>query len=249
VARFYDELAADYHLIYPDWDASLRRQGAALTRLIGRTGADVLDCACGIGTQALGLALHGQHVSGTDLSRAAVARAGREAAHRGLRLRLAVADMRRQPFRGGRFDVVVCADNSLSHLLTEPDVAAALAEMRRVLRPGGQLLVSIRDYDRLRAERPTSAPPQVHRAADGQRSVTVQLWHWHDDAERYDMEHFQVLPAGDGWRVNVRTAAHWAIDRDRLTRLATGAGFVDPAWLPPADTGFFQPVLTARAAG
>ncbi|MEV7855796.1 hypothetical protein [Streptomyces sp. NPDC088183] len=30
VAHFYDELADDYHLVYEDWNASVRRQGDAL---------------------------------------------------------------------------------------------------------------------------------------------------------------------------------------------------------------------------
>lgn len=158
VARFYDELADDYHLIYSDWDASIRRQGAALDALIGRAGADVLDCACGIGTQAIGLALRGHRVTGTDISPRAAARAAREAARRSLRLRTAAADMRHLPFADGRFDAVVCADNSLPHLLTGQEVRAALAEMRRVLRPGGLLLVSTRPYDELVRERPASTP-------------------------------------------------------------------------------------------
>lgn len=131
MAHFYDELADDYHLIYSDWDASIRRQGDAL---IGQDRAEVLDCSCGIGTQAIGLALRGHRVTGTDLSPRAAARAAREAARRSLSLRTAAADMRRLPFSDGRFDVVVCANNSLPHLLTEQDVHAALASMRRVLR-------------------------------------------------------------------------------------------------------------------
>lgn len=99
--------------------------------------------------------------------------------------------MRRLPFPDGRFDTVVCADNSLPHLLTGQDVHAALAEMRRVLRPGGLLLVSTRHYDDLLRDRPASTPPQVHGnvdCADGEeRTVTFQLWHWHDDGEHYDL--------------------------------------------------------------
>ena len=55
---FYDALAPYYHLIYPDWDASSRRQATALVTLLGELGVPpgnrVLDAACGIGTQALG---------------------------------------------------------------------------------------------------------------------------------------------------------------------------------------------------
>jgi SAM-dependent methyltransferase len=238
VAHFYDELADDYHLIYADWDASIRRQGDALDRLIGQDNASVLDCSCGIGTQAIGLALHGHRVTGTDLSARAAARAVREAAHRNVTLRTGVADMRRLPFPDGRFDTVVCADNALPHLLTDQDVHAALAEMRRVLRPAGLLLLN----------RPASASPQVHQAADGgERTVTFQLWHWHEDGEHYDVEHFQLLPTGGEWRVKVRRTVYWALGRDRLAGLVTDAGFVDPEWRMPHETGFFQPLLMARA--
>ncbi|MFE9045881.1 class I SAM-dependent methyltransferase [Streptomyces sp. NPDC007818] len=250
VARFYDELADDYHLIYSDWDASIRRQGDALDALIGLDRAAVLDCSCGIGTQAIGLALRGHRVTGTDISPRAAARAALEAAHRGLSLRTAAADMRRLPFPDGQFDTVVCADNSLPHLLTEQDVNTALAEMRRVLRPGGQLLISTRPYDDLLRDRPASTPPQVSEVAEpdgGERTVTFQLWHWHDDGEHYDLEHFQLLPAGGEWRVQVRRTTYWALSRDRLTGLAAEAGFVDPRWRMPQETGFFQPLLVARA--
>ncbi|MGW7312064.1 class I SAM-dependent methyltransferase [Streptomyces sp. NPDC054865] len=251
VARFYDELADDYHLIYSDWDASIRRQGAALDALIGLDRAAVLDCSCGIGTQAIGLALRGHHVTGTDVSPRAAARAAREAARRNLNLRTAAADMRRLPFPDSRFDAVVCADNSLPHLLTEQDVRAALTEMRRVLRPDGRLLISTRPYDDLLREHPVSTPPRVHRITDrdesGERAVTFQLWHWHDDGEHYDLEHFQLLPAGGEWRVQVRRTTYWALGRDRLAGLAAEAGFADIGWRMPQETGFFQPLLLARA--
>ncbi|MFF4788542.1 class I SAM-dependent methyltransferase [Streptomyces sp. NPDC001276] len=248
VTRFYDELADDYHLIYADWDAGLRRQGQALDALMGEERAAVLDCSCGIGTQAIGLALRGHRVTGTDLSPRAAARAAREAAHRNLTLPTAAADMRHLPFPDGRFDAVVCADNSLPHLLTEQDVHTALAEMRRVLRPGGLLLVSTRPYDDLLPTRPASTPPQVHRSPDGgEPTISFQLWHWHEDGEHYDLEHFQLLPEGGQWRVTVRQAVYWALGQDRLASLVADVGFEDPVWRMPHQTGFFQPLLTARA--
>nr|WP_043666079.1 class I SAM-dependent methyltransferase [Streptomyces xylophagus] len=251
VRDFYDGLAADYHLIFPDWDASMARQAEALDGLVrARLGAGphrVLDCSCGIGTQAIGLAAVGHGVIGSDLSPAAVTRAAAEAAARGIGLPVTVADMRTLPFRASAFDVVVCADNSLPHLLTPDDVRAALVGMRRVLRDDGLLVLSVRDYDEIRAGRPASAAPQVSTTGQG-RVVTFQLWHWHEDGERYDLEHFQLLPDGDGWEVRVRRTTYWAQTRRQLTDAVREAGFADVSWHGPESSGFYQPVLTARRA-
>jgi glycine/sarcosine N-methyltransferase len=80
--NFYDSMAAAYHLIFDDWDVAIGRQQAVLTQLLPppATAGVVLDCACGIGTQALGLARAGYTVEGTDLSRAEIERAKAEAA-------------------------------------------------------------------------------------------------------------------------------------------------------------------------
>ncbi|MFD4872312.1 class I SAM-dependent methyltransferase [Streptomyces sp. NPDC058420] len=249
VREFYDALAADYHLIFPDWDASMARQAAALDGVVrDRLGAGphrVLDCSCGIGTQAIGLAGVGHRVIGSDLSPAAVARAAVEAAARRVRLPVTVADMRALPFRAAAFDVVVCADNSLAHLLTADDVGTALTGMRRVLRDDGLLMISIRDYDELRATRPASTPPQLSTTAEG-RVITFQLWHWHEDGERYDQEYFQLLPVHDDWEVRMRHVTSWALTRGQLNDAVADAGFTHGSWHEPGSSGFYQPVLTAR---
>lgn len=58
-AGFYDGLAPFYPLLYSDWDDAVARQGLALSNLLAELGIacgdTVLDAACGVGTQALGL--------------------------------------------------------------------------------------------------------------------------------------------------------------------------------------------------
>jgi SAM-dependent methyltransferase len=249
---FYDDLADHYHLMFRDWDGSMEYQGSVLSALIeahaGPAPRRVLDCSCGIGTQAIGLAQIGAgfEVTGTDLSPRAAARAGREAAARGFVLPTAAADMRALPFRDAAFDVVLSADNSVPHLLTDEAVDEALKTMRRVLRPEGLLLLTIRDYDAIRRQRPTSTSPQVSDQEAG-RAISFQLWHWHPDGERYDLEHFQLVPtAGDTWEVGVRRATYWALTRGQLAGFAEAAGFGEVKWHEPEETGYYQPVLTAR---
>jgi SAM-dependent methyltransferase len=94
----YDEIATLYHLVYPDWNAAIAQQAAALDAIIrkhvGPPPRSILDVSCGIGTQALGLAALGHAVTASDLSSAAVERARREAAQRNLDIDFLVADMR-----------------------------------------------------------------------------------------------------------------------------------------------------------
>jgi methylase of polypeptide subunit release factors len=71
----YDDLAAYHHFIFENWDASIARQAAILGPLLetgrGKSHLRILDAACGTGTQAIGLAMRGHTVTGSDLSEAA----------------------------------------------------------------------------------------------------------------------------------------------------------------------------------
>jgi SAM-dependent methyltransferase len=251
VRSFYDSLAGSYDLIFPSWDASIGRQSRVISRLLadlcGAGRLRVLDCACGIGTQTLGLAMVGHEVAATDISSRAVQRAAREADRRGLSARFLVADMRRLPFAPGSFDAVMCADNSLPHLLTDADLDAACAAMAAATRPGGALLVSLRDYERLTAERPAAMPPSVNQT-DGSRVITFQLWRWHADGERYELEHFQLIESGGHWHVERRQTTYRALTRRTLDAALTRAGWESPTWHEPSDSGFYQPIVTARRA-
>ena len=246
---FYDQLAEDYHLIYGDWSLSVSRQGDALDALMRRYldsagPLDVLDCSCGIGTQAIGLAEHGHRVVGSDLSPVAAARAAGEARRRGLVLTTSAADMRSLPFADASFDVVLSADNSLAHLLTEDDVRRAVGGMRRVVRNGGLLVLSAKDYGDARQTRRHATVPQVTDTDAGQ-VVTFQLWHWHDH-NIYDFDHVQLLPTDGTWQVRVRRATSRAWALQELATLVRECGFRDVTWHGVEQSHFFQPVLTAR---
>src|SRR2546421_9746702 len=211
-AQFYDDLAEYYDLIFEHWDASMARQGAALEQLIraelGPTGPDpvrVLDVACGIGTQALPLALRGFQVTARDISARAVARLGREAEARGLVIDAGVADMRHVAASvTGPFDVVLTFDNSLPHLLTDADIVVALRECHKTLRRSGLLLCSVRDYDAVpRGE--AAVHPYGERRRGGDVYRLRQEWTW-DSTTRYQL-HFVVEQVGAAGPVTLLEAA------------------------------------------
>jgi SAM-dependent methyltransferase len=251
LAAFYDRLSDDYHRIYSDWSASVQRQGEILDRIIatelGPGPKDVLDGTCGIGTQAIGLAARGHRVHATDISPAAVRRAESEAAAAGVSLTTGVADLRALAAAvPGTFDVVLSCDNALAHLLTPDDLALAVGQMDAKIRPGGLFLASIREYDRLRLERPRTEGPRVIDDAEGRR-IVFQVWDWSEDGECVRVSLFTIRQQDDGWRTDHHVTDLRAIHRRELAGALASSGLVDVRWLSPEETGYHQPIVIAQA--
>lgn len=249
-AAFYDDLADAYHLIYADWAGTVEHHGAVLAGLLSEAGVEppaaVLDCACGIGTQALGLAARGYAVAASDLSPASVARAAREAAARGLALGFRVADMRElQTAVPGRYAAVLAADNALPHLQSTDDLARALAAIAAELQPDGVFLASLRDYDRALAAPPQVEGPRFLRGPDGRRRFVHQVWDWLD-SRRYRVHLYITEETATGWRCRHHAGLYRALLRGELEAALDAAGLADVAWHAAADTGFHQPIVTAR---
>ncbi|MCU1323685.1 MAG: Methyltransferase type 11 [Acidobacteriaceae bacterium] len=245
---FYDDLADYYHLIFEDWNRSIDKQAAILGPLLeqyaNRVAPRVLDCACGIGTQTLGLSMRGHHLIGSDLSRASVARAEKEAVLRGLKIQFYIADMRNlSPVREDGFDVVLAADNALPHLLIRKDRDQTLREMAGKLRPGGILVATIRDYDHLIQTRPAIQAPSFY-GIQGQRRIVHQIWDW--DGNEYDVHLYISLETSTQWIVQHYVSRYHALLRNDLTVSLQEAGFTTVQWLEPSETSFYQPVVIAR---
>lgn len=243
MADFYDELAPFYHLLFPNWEASSRRrdeQWAALMRQRWPSTRTVLDLACGIGTQALGLARQGFDVTASDLSAGAVARARREAQQRGLAVDWSVADLlQAHAHHGGGFDLVLCADNSLPHLLSDQALLQGLQQMFACTRPGGGCVITVRDYAREPRD-PGQVRAYPAHERDGQRWVLSQTWRF--DGDVYDLL-FDIeqtdLATGRVSRRQFRSR-YRAIGTPALCSLMRQAGWGEVERL---DGVFYQPVL------
>jgi len=94
----------------------------------------VLDVGCGEGRFCRMLAKHGVAVTGIDPTRAFV----EEARRRDAASTYIVGGAENLPFEDGAFDLVV----SCLSLVDIPDAPAAIAEMARVMAPGGRLLIA-----------------------------------------------------------------------------------------------------------
>ena len=99
---------------------------------------DVLDAGTGTGRYAIRLAQTGKHVAGIDVSEQMLDQARAKAGRLGLDISFQRASVLAVPQPDESFDLVICA-LALAHV---KDLAAAVRELVRVLRPGGHLIVS-----------------------------------------------------------------------------------------------------------
>jgi glycine/sarcosine N-methyltransferase len=159
-----------------------------------------------------------------------------------------VADLRVLDIEGaGSFAAAVSLDNALPHLLDDTDRTSACGALRRVLRPGGVLLASIRDYDEILRTRPSGDPPRRFVTADGER-IVFQVWEWVSD-DRYALRHFIMSRGPAGWSVSEHATTYRALPRRALSEALRKGGFDEVTWRMPEETGFYQPIVSARAAG
>lgn len=113
--------------------------------------ACILDLCCGQGRHTLELARRGYtNLFGVDRSHYLISRAKRVARQQGLAVTFREGDARKPRFPDSKFDLIYVAGNSFGYFESVDDDIVVLQELRRLLKPGGQLLIDFTDGDYLR---------------------------------------------------------------------------------------------------
>lgn len=245
--NFYDNMASQYDKLFLDWQSATHEQAVILDRIFSETGFDrtagILDCACGIGTQAIGLAALGYNVTASDISDGELAEAAGNAQKNGVKIRFEHADfcLLSDTFQE-QFDIVIAMDNALPHMLTSEGLKAAARSIAGQVRPGGIFVASIRDYDRLLAEKPPYSPPYIHKTDKGQR-VSFQTWEW--SGENYKLTQY-IIDDEESLQIGKFECEYRAARREELTEFLISGGCSEVVWKFPEETGFYQPIVVAR---
>src|SRR5262245_46181498 len=132
--RVWDKMAAGYDRQIAFFERI--QFGGGREWVCSRATGDILEVAIGTGRD-LPFYPSGSRITGIELSPAMLAIARQRACDLGVDADLREGDAQALPFGDASFDTVVC----VLSLCTIPDPARAIAEMARVLRPGGTLLL------------------------------------------------------------------------------------------------------------
>ena len=243
---FYNNLAATYDKLFSDWQTTTREQAVLLDKLFHDNGFDrsakILDCACGIGTQSIGLAALGYDVTSSDISENEIAEAKKRADENRVHIRFEKADFcALADTFDEQFDIIIVMDNALPHMLSAKALASAISSITDRLKAGGLFVASIRDYDTLLLDKPPYSPPYIHKTNDGQR-VSFQTWNWNGD--HYHLTQY-IIDDENALGISKFECEYRATRRDELTKLLLDNGCSNVSWKMPEETGFYQPIVIA----
>lgn len=243
---FYDNLASQYDKLFLDWNETTKEQAEFLDKLFADNGFDksarILDCACGIGTQAIGLAKAGYNITASDISEGALAEAKKRAEIAGVKIRFEKADFcALSDIFNEKFDVVIAMDNALPHMMSEASLKSAIGSISYRIADGGMFVASIRDYDELLRSKPPYSAPYIHKTQKGQR-VSFQTWEWNNDC--YKLIQY-IIDDEDSLQVSKFECEYRAARRDEVTKLLNST-CKEVLWKFPEETGFYQPVVIAK---
>lgn len=187
VNDLYTDFAADYEWLFSD-DVIGSSPALGATSPGGRDlveaavatlvpGAPVLDCACGIGTDALALARRGFKVTATDGSSSMVARAGRRLAGYASQVSVMQSRWEELPTRlTERFDLAICLGNAMVHAGSRPGMVESLEAIRSVLKPNGKIVVDSRNWELMYGSWPRIIPASHVKERHGTRCASLYIW-------------------------------------------------------------------------
>jgi glycine/sarcosine N-methyltransferase len=164
----YNELSEDYDR-FVNWHNRLAIELPFIIKLLQQLRSRaILDAATGTGMHAIALAQHGFQAAGADISVGMVEQARRNATSAGVEVRFEVAPFGTlaATFGAHSFQAMLCLGNSLPHLLSQPDLDAALRDFAACLEPGGLLLVQNRNFDAVMSQHERWMEPQSHSEGD-----------------------------------------------------------------------------------
>lgn len=208
----------------------MEREGLGLRSIFRNQGINrVLDASCGAGAQAIPLAKLGFDVVAADPSAGMLRKAVEIAQSHGVRdkIRFVQIDFLNVLTKvEGTFDAIISKGNAIPHLLLDEEIAATLQNFHQLLRPGGTLVIGMRDFGAFMENRPRFIPGFIHTLEDDSEFITFDTWEWEDGPPVIATQNlFIVKGKGEDYEAVKRHVTYRPLSTDEMKVALLEAGF------------------------
>jgi SAM-dependent methyltransferase len=234
----YDHFSSDYDR-FVNWQSRLAVELPFIEQLLSSLAhienpkPRVLDTACGTGMHAIALAEYGYPTVGVDLSGRMVEKARANAVISGVDVPFIKAGFGElaQVLGGANlldppYEALLCLGNSLPHLLTSADLAAALTDFAACLCSGGLLLIQNRNFDAVLTRHERWMEPQAHLEGDSER-LFLRFY----DFESNGLINFNIVTLSrqgeNPWTQQIMVTPLYPLRQEELTAALDKAGFAE----------------------
>ena len=223
------ENAGDYDR-FVDWDKRLNREGPFFRLLFAEHETrSLIDVGCGTGRHAVLFASWGLDVTGVDPDPAMLATARAYAAEQGSSARFAEGGFGGVAALGLPLaDAVTCTGNALPHVNGLDGLRAAVRDFAAIMKPGGVVVLSLLNHDRLIGQRIRSIAPVVRDDDEG-TWVFLRIMDYVEGGIRFDFATVHRPVGGwendEPWDVVSRRSLHTALPSSLLVGELEAAGF------------------------
>ncbi|WP_343564314.1 class I SAM-dependent methyltransferase [Kiloniella sp. b19] len=253
----YDDWAESYTAnFYYSAESAVSEARDGFGRYLGYflPGGSVLELGCGVGIYLAGLAECGFDVTGLDISPKSLDLARRFLKERELEANFIEGDLLKlEPEQS--YDAIVAVGSFLAHFLTEEDQFAALEKMLGFLKPGGLLMLSLHDFERLMREEPDNHHyglshygNQMENEGNGDSRICFSWRQWSrnekGEKERVHRWLHHTITAND--ELKTIELVNRALTHKELEAMLARLGLEDYEWLSKEQSRYFQPICMIR---
>lgn len=229
---FYDQIAKHYPMFFRDWAVQMEREGLGLRTIFRNQGVTrILDVSCKAGAQAIPLAQLGFEVTAADPSAGMLHKAVEiaEQYHVRDKINFVRSDMVDLPKHiTGTFDAVITKGNALPHITEDDEIVTALRNFHNFLRPGGMVVIGMRDFAPFMEDRPRFLPGMAHRLDDGTDFITFDIWEWREGPPVLARQNlFIVQGKGRHYETTRRRVVFRPLSTDEVKVVLLEVGFKD----------------------
>ena len=238
--KFYDQIADVYDLWIP-WKERIRREIPFYEQFLQELRAStIVDVGCGTGRLTVELACRGYQVTSLDSSSRMLEITAQHADARDCEIGTVKGDITKTSVGlPTNVDALLCVGGTLAHFFDKRALEGFLTQARSVLRPGGGLILSLPNFERITDRKPRYLPVQANATEDGRDILFLTAYEY--SKNRLGLDLLVLQREAKEWSQSVYHTAQYPWTHESVQEAIAAAGFEEPLTYGDFDYHEFDP--------